>query len=155
MANEEKVKVDIDLDAQKLSQGVQESISRIEALEKQLKDLEKTGQSTGNTVIDRNKEMAKGFDTLASAGKKMTAMVTLPLVGFGVASVKTASDFEYAMKEVQAISGATGRDLEKLTEHAKVLGRETFYSATEASEGMKYFAWFLGEARAVIGKLIA
>ena len=148
MANEEKVKVDIDLDAQKLSQGVQESISRIE-------DLEKTGQSTGNTVIDRNKEMAKGFDTLASAGKKMTAMVTLPLIGFGVASVKTASDFEYAMKEVQAISGATGRDLEKLTEHAKELGRETFYSATEASEGMKYFAWFLGEARAVIGKLIA
>lgn len=140
MANDEKVKIDIDLDAQKLSQGVQESISRIEALEKQLKDLEKTGGNTGDTVSNKMKEMSAGFDILSNAGKKMTAMVTLPLVGFGVASIKTAGEFEMAMAEVSAISGATGRDLEKLTEHAKMLGRETFFSAKEASEGMKYFA---------------
>ena len=137
---EEKVKIDIDLDAQKLSQGVQESISRIEALEKQLKDLQNTGEDTGDTINKKNKEMAKGFDILSNAGKKMTTMVTLPLLGFATASLKTASEFEYAMSEVSALSGSTGKDLEKLTEKAKQLGRDTFYSATEASEGMKYFA---------------
>lgn len=137
---EEKVKIDIDLDAQKLMEGINQSITRIDALEKELEGLKKTGQQTGDTVSDTSKEMIKGFDNLAKAGKFMTTAVTLPLVGFATASVNTASKFEYAMSEVSAISGATGRDLDKLTEHAKELGVKTFYSASEAAEGMKYFA---------------
>ena len=140
MSDREQVVIDIKLDSQKLSDGVQQAITRIDELERELQNLQNTGNTTGNTVTDSTAQMASGFKTLGNVGKKMTAMITLPLVGFATASVKTASEFEYAMSEVQAISGATGNSLKMLEEKAKELGETTFYSATEASEGMKYFA---------------
>ena len=42
-------------------------------------------------------------------------------------------DFESAMSEVQATSGATGKDLELLTEKAKEMGAKTSKSATDSA----------------------
>ena len=56
---------------------------------------------------------------MTTAGKKMTTHVTLPIVGIGSAMVKTTAEFESGMSEVSAISGATGKDLEMLTDKAK------------------------------------
>lgn len=138
--NTERVQIDLELQVQGLSQGAQEAVTRIEAIERAMEDLGRTGQNTGRGMTDNMQQMSKGFDALSKAGKIMTTAVTVPLLGFATASIKTASEFEYAMSEVQAISNATGEDLERLTEHAKELGRETAFSAKEASEGMKYFA---------------
>ena len=140
MANTEKVQIDLELKAEKLSQGVQESISRIEALEKSFEKLGKTGNNTGKDIDERMQSMTKGFDALTKVGKVMTTAVTLPLLGFATASTKTAMDFERAMAEVSAISGSTGKDLERLEKHARELGSTTEFSASQAAEGMKYFA---------------
>lgn len=53
---------------------------------------------------------------------------------------KVGMDFEAGMSEVAAISGATGDELAALTDKAKEMGIQTKFSATEASEAMKYMA---------------
>lgn len=54
--------------------------------------------------------------------------------------VEVGSAFEASMSEVQAISGATGAELEKMSAKAKQLGSTTKFSATEASQAFKYMA---------------
>ena len=75
---------------------------------------------------------------VSSLGKVLTAGLTVPIVGMGVASTKTASDFQAAMQEVSAISGATGGDLTKLSDLAKEMGRTTKFSASESAEALTY-----------------
>ena len=77
---------------------------------------------------------------MQTVGKNLSLKLTTPLVGLGAAAVKVGSDFEAGMSEVQAISGATGADLERLREKAAEMGASTKFSATEASEGLKYMA---------------
>lgn len=55
-------------------------------------------------------------------------------------SVKVGSDFEAAMSKVSAISGATGDDLQKLTDKAKEMGAKTKFSATESAQAFEYMA---------------
>ena len=81
------------------------------------------------------KKLGEGVSNI---GKKLTMGLTLPIVGMGTASAKTAMDFESAMNEVSAISGATGKDLEKLENLAKDMGATTKFSASESAEALKY-----------------
>jgi len=66
------------------------------------------------------------------------AKLSAPLAAFGIATIKIGADFNAGMSEVKAITGATGKDFDRLKESAKDLGSKTAYSAKEASEGMKY-----------------
>src|SRR5690625_107206 len=77
---------------------------------------------------------------MTSFGRGMTMRVTTPILGAGAAALKVGMDFESGMSEVQAISGATGEQLEQLEEQARTLGSETRYSATEAANGMSFLA---------------
>lgn len=55
-------------------------------------------------------------------------------------TIDTYKNFEAAMSQVSAVSGATGSDLEKLNEKAKEMGTTTKFTATEAAEGFNYMA---------------
>jgi len=77
---------------------------------------------------------------MQSTGSVATKAVTLPLVGIGAAAVKTSMDFGAQMSSVQAISGATGNEFNKLREQAIELGADTAFSATEAAEGQENLA---------------
>lgn len=77
---------------------------------------------------------------MQSVGSVATKAVTLPLVGIGTAAVKTSMDFGAQMSSVQAISGATGNEFNKLREQAIQLGADTAFSATEAAEGQENLA---------------
>lgn len=77
-------------------------------------------------------------ESLQGIGKALTLGVTAPLVGIGIKSVKTASEFEAAMSQVKAISGATGTDFKKLEDMAMKMGRTTKFTATESAEALKY-----------------
>ena len=106
--------------------------------------------SDGSVIIDtklNNKEFEKGINKLESIGKKGlkgltvatgTAMASLATLG-GYA-VKVGSDFESGMSKVQAISGATGEEIDKLTEKAKEMGAKTKFSASESAEAFQYMA---------------
>ena len=66
--------------------------------------------------------------------------VTLAIGGVGTAAVKTAADFDTAMSQVAAVSGATGEDFDKLRAKAREMGSKTKFSASEAAEAMNYMA---------------
>lgn len=54
--------------------------------------------------------------------------------------IDVGSSFEAGMSEVAAISGATEKDLDKLSEKAKKLGATTKFTATEAAGAFKYMS---------------
>lgn len=79
------------------------------------------------------KSALKGVAVAASAaGAAITAMA-----GY---AAKVGSNFEEGMSKVSAISGAAGKDLEKLTDKAKEMGAKTKFSATEAASAFEYMA---------------
>jgi TP901 family phage tail tape measure protein len=77
---------------------------------------------------------------LTSVGRSLTMGVTMPIMAVATASVMTGMTFEKSMKNVQAVSGATGAQFDELSGLAKDLGRTTKFSASEAADGMGYLA---------------
>ena len=55
-------------------------------------------------------------------------------------TIDTYKDFEAAMSQVQAISGATGSEVTKLTNKAKEMGATTKFTAEESAEAFNYMA---------------
>lgn len=104
-----------------------------------------SGVKKGFSEIDKNikNTLSKSLDNIGGqmekAGKSLSK-VAIPLAGLGVAALKVGSDFQAGMSEVQAISGATGDDLDRLTEKAKELGATTKFSASESAEALKYMS---------------
>lgn len=90
-----------------------------------------------------NKEMAsllKASQKMTSMGKNLTVGVTAPIAGMGAMAVKTFASFDDSMRNVQAVSGATGAEFEQLTQLAKDLGAETAWSASQSADAMGYLA---------------
>lgn len=79
-------------------------------------------------------------NSMTKVGSSLTKYVTLPLVSAAAVSLKFGNEFEAQMSRVQAISGATGQELEKLTDQALQLGADTAFSASEAAAGMENLA---------------
>lgn len=89
----------------------------------------------------------KAGDSITNAGKKVS-VASAAVTGLGVAAVKTAADFDSAMANVAAISGATGDDLQALRDKAREMGEKTKFSASEAADAMSYMAmagWKTGD----------
>lgn len=78
--------------------------------------------------------------SLTSVGTTLTKNVTVPLAGIATVGLKTASDFESAMSNVKAISGATGEEFDELRQKAIDLGGSTAFSATEVADAMTEMA---------------
>jgi TP901 family phage tail tape measure protein len=112
----------------------------VAATEQNLKKLEKQLKETNNSWKTAAENLNKFGEKATDVGKSMTAKVTLPIIGVGTAAVKAGADFEAAMSEVQAISGASGDELTALKEKAKDMGAATRFSASESAEALKYMA---------------
>lgn len=99
-----------------------------------------------DTLID-SKGFQKGIDSIggiAQKGMQATSAIltgaTTAIVGLGTAAAKVGVDFEAAMSNVEAISGASGKELEALTEKAKEMGAATKFSAKESANAFEYMA---------------
>lgn len=101
-----------------------------------VKEFEQAFENASNQV----KTFDKIADGMKSTGKKMTAGITVPVVGMIGAIAKIGSEFEASMSKVAAVSGATGEEFEQLEERARELGSSTSFSATEAANGLEYMA---------------
>lgn len=110
--------------------------------EEELRRLQQEAVTT-NTALSKidvaGQKMEAFGNSIAGAGKKMMGMTTV-IGGVGVAAVKTAADFDSAMSQVAAVSGATGKDFDALRNKAREMGAKTKFSATEAAEAMNYMA---------------
>ncbi|EOT26776.1 phage tail tape measure protein, TP901 family, core region [Eubacterium sp. 14-2] len=126
-----------------ISQSQYDALQReIIETENNLRDLER---QAGQSAVALQKIAATGekLKTVGSAiegvGQKLMP-VTAAVGGLGAAAVKVASDFDSAMSQVAAVSGATGKDLEALRDKAREMGSKTKFSASEAAEAMNYMA---------------
>ena len=108
------------------------------------KSINEYGKET-TTVITTTKEfgesLKEGFgEALAAKGLEL-AGEAISAIGDKAKEaakyvVEVGSSFEAGMSEVEAISGATGSELEALENKAKSLGSSTKFSATEAASAM-------------------
>lgn len=124
----------LDLDTSKFKSGLKSALSDL-----------KVFQSQSATAQDK----ISGLSSAATgAGRSLTKGLTVPLLGIGAASLAVTGKFDAGMSKVQAISGATAADMEKLRDKAKEMGAQTKFSATESAEAFSYMAmagWKTGD----------
>ena len=77
---------------------------------------------------------------MSSLMKKSAAVIGVASVAAAKKTIDVGKSFEAGMSEVQAISGASGKDLERLSNKAKEMGATTKFSATESATALKYMA---------------
>lgn len=102
-----------------------------------LKKLAKTGVGTVGTVTSKATDMIGKFTSVVTTS---VATVSAGIGTIGTAATRVGMDFEAAMSKVSSISGATGNDLQSLTDKAKEMGATTKFSATESAEAFQYMA---------------
>jgi TP901 family phage tail tape measure protein len=100
-----------------------------------------TGTTKTSGAMSKFGTVVKGGVTgaLKIAGAAIGAATTA-VVGLGTYAAKTGMEFESQMSKVQAISGATGDELEALEDKAEEMGAITKFSATEAGQAYEYMA---------------
>lgn len=100
-------------------------------------EAEDTTKRISSTIGGHLQSAGKNLETV---GSTLTKTVTAPIIGLGGLIIKTSSTFESAMSRVQAVSGASGGELQKLNKKAQELGATTAWSASEVADGMTEMA---------------
>lgn len=113
-------------------------------IEQNRQAMDRLGDEIEDTSSSAEKSATGGFTVLKGALADLASSalrMALDKVKEAIKGIIDAgSNFEAGMSKVQAVSGATGEDLEKLTVKAKEMGQSTKFSATEASEAFNYMA---------------
>lgn len=99
---------------------------------------------TANTARGQQERLAGSVQNFRSSALKAAGVLggTAGLVAGFRSFVTTAANFEQSMSRVQAVTGATGAELEQLANLAKQMGSTTQFSASQAADGIE----FLGRA---------
>ncbi len=98
------------------------------------------GQATTVTTTWGDKVKQAFANVAATAGLQIARKAIRELVEAFKEMVSVGSEFEAAMSNVSALSGATGSSLDQLTEKAKELGNSTKFTATEVADAFSYMA---------------
>lgn len=134
--------------------SIDKAINSLRSIENQMETLENRTQSVTKEVKELNtamnninaEKLKKAGESISSTGENITSAgqsllpVTAGIVGIGVSAINAGIEFESSMSNVQAISGATGDELQSLEEKAKALGRSTSFSSSQISDAFGYMA---------------
>lgn len=127
------------------AKGTESASTKMQQSHKKVKDTAKESADGAKKSWEESNQSTVA--STESATSKMTGLMKKSAAVIGVASVAAAKktidvgkSFEAGMSEVQAISGASGKDLEKLSAKAKQMGATTKFSATESATALKYMA---------------
>ena len=97
-------------------------------------------KKVGDEATSLNSKLANAAKGFGKFAVKAIGWASTAVSAIGGYVTKVGADFESAMSEVSAISGATGADLDALTQKAKEMGASTKFSASESAEAFKYMA---------------
>lgn len=120
------------------STKMQQSHKKVKDTAKESADGAKKSWEESNQSIVASTESATS--KMAGLMKKSAAVIGVASVAAAKKTIDVGKSFEAGMSEVQAISGASGKDLEKLSAKAKQMGATTKFSATESATALKYMA---------------
>lgn len=85
-------------------------------------------------------KLTKLSSSLTSIGSSLTMKVTMPLVMLAKQCLDVSGTFEQSMANASSVSGATGEELQKMTDLAREMGKTTVFSASDAADAMYYMA---------------
>jgi TP901 family phage tail tape measure protein len=133
---------------------------KYDALQREIIETEQELQKLAQEAVNSNASLAKIEEiggkletvgnTISGVGTKLLP-VTAAVTGLGAAAIKTTSDFDTAMSQVQATMGATTESMSTvdgqtvntmntLRDLAKEMGANTTFSASECAEALNYLA---------------
>lgn len=124
----------------KWKQAVADSTTELNRMEGELNSLPSSFNIVGQAVQEVGNKVTAVGDKMKDIGNTLTTHVTAPIAGVFGAAIKVSADFESSMSNVQAISGATGTEMQALSEKAREMGATTKFSASEAGDAMGYMA---------------
>ncbi|MFQ3777891.1 phage tail tape measure protein [Staphylococcus equorum] len=124
--------------------GLQKSIDKAEQELKQFNKQQMVANSSFTKQADHLDKMSEKYGKMSqnmrSVGRNMSMYVTTPIAGAMGYAGKLGVEFDDGMRKVQAISGATGKDLDALKAKAREMGATTKFSASDSAEAMNYMA---------------
>lgn len=96
---------------------------------------------SGSKAADRAwKGVQKGGESISKFGAKMTAGVTVPLVGLGVASVKSFGEVDKTLRLVQQTMGSTEDEAKLLEGSIKTAAANSVFGMRDAADASLNFA---------------
>ena len=115
--------------------------TEVDKLKDQQVDLKKTMDEAGEGAKGFGEKSVEALDAvesvLATAG---IAKALGEIKDAYMDCINTAGDFEASMSNVEALSGASGNELEALSDKAKEMGATTKFTAGESADALSYMA---------------
>ena len=143
---------------------VNKTTKSLDELETALNDAADEGDDLGDAMDDAGSsaESASGGFTvmkgvLADLASTAIRACVDAMKDFLKQTIETGKNFDSAMSEVQAISGATDQDLAMLRDTAKDFGSTTMFSASEAADALKYMSlagWDANTSASALGGVL-
>lgn len=104
-----------------------------------------------NAWSSEERKLAGRLRGLGSSVQKFSATIerqvtrafkvaTAAVAAFGVATTKVGADFEQEIARIGAITGAMPEDIARIEKQARLLGKTTLFTATQAAQGMTELA---------------
>ena len=115
-----------------MKKSMRDSESAVSGVTKELNNSETAAK-------DMSKELKNAQSAVGGLNKAFAAVTVAGTAAFAACS-KVGMSFEAQMSTVEAISGATGAEMQALTAKAKQMGIDTKFSATEAGQALEYMA---------------
>jgi len=121
----------------------------IDALDKASSVVQRIGTSVKGVAGKAWSITMKAVDLVTAPIRGIINLLKNPIFQIGAAigitiglkdAIDTFATFEQSMANAAAVSGATGEELQKMTNLAREMGKETRFSAREAADAMYYMA---------------
>lgn len=114
-------------------------------LKADVSDLEKGLKNAKNELKKLTQDTESSMGGLKKAFTSVgtvvaTAFAVDKVVGFGKEVISTTAEFSTSMKKVQALSGASGKELAALESAALKMGKTTSHSASASAEALSYMS---------------
>ena len=126
-------------DISRLSSELKENKVKLEGTEEAADKLDHSIEEVGKEADKTSKGGLSAFKV--ALGNLISGAISQgisKLKELAAASISVGASFDSSLSKVQAISGATGEEMESLRQKAKQMGATTKFSATEASEAFEY-----------------
>lgn len=151
-------------ESRELAQQIQDLSTELADNRSRLSDAERAADDLDNSLEDAasSAELAdQGFTvfkaTLANLAADAIRAAIDGIKNLAGNVLELGQNFTGTMSEVQAISGATGDELETLESCAREFGATTTFSASEAAEALKYMAlagWDVDQSTSALGGVL-
>ena len=131
--------------AQELAREIDDLSGELKENKDAMRDADKAADELDRSLDDLDPEKpASGFTVLKGALASLAADAIRRCVDalkeFAAATLEVGTNFDSQMSKVEAISGATADQVERLRDKAKEMGSTTKFTATEAGEAFEYMA---------------